>query len=129
LADLNLHLSPSFPPPLSFPSFPLTEKIDYFAHDKKVARHEATRRYQLLALKSPIDPATGKAGALLPIDTDTPESIGSSPLVPLAVQAAETGMDEDDAVSALMNGTGPWLLGELGSFCSFSFYQETLRAA
>lgn len=84
----------------------LSEKVDYYAHDKKVARHEATRRYQLLALKT----ASPTTVPLLPILDTTPSALNTSPLLPLAINAMETGQDEDDAATALLNPTGPWTL-------------------
>lgn len=86
----------------------LEEKIDYFAHDKKVARHEATRRYQLLSLRH-TTPGTAHT-ALLPITSDATDAISSSPLAGLARAAAQNGMDPDDATSQLLNPSGPWVL-------------------
>ncbi|CDZ97111.1 Thioredoxin binding protein TBP-2/VDUP1 [Phaffia rhodozyma] len=89
----------------------LEEKIDYFAHDKKVARHEAVRRHQLLALKhlnahkAPVP--------LLPIDDKASDALQTSPLASMVVAAGETGTDEDDALSSLLNPTGPWLMDQM----------------
>ncbi|KAL7413078.1 hypothetical protein BDY24DRAFT_72785 [Mrakia frigida] len=88
----------------------LEEKIDYFAHDKKVARHEATRRYQLLALRHP---APGNHNPILPIISDASDAISSSPLAALAMASATSGMDADDATSQLLSPTGPWVLDQL----------------
>lgn len=90
----------------------MEEKIDYYAHDKKVARHEATRRYQLLSLKSP-STTTHKAAPLLPIMSDSEDALLNSPLRPLVLAALENGGGEDGIDGSLFNPSGPWLLDHM----------------
>ncbi|GHJ86661.1 hypothetical protein NliqN6_3063 [Naganishia liquefaciens] len=84
----------------------IEEKIDYFAHDKRVARHEAVKRYPLMALKHDTKPPE----PLLPILSDSTEAIWSSPLAAFAVQAMQGNDTEDDAVASLLDPFGPWYL-------------------
>lgn len=83
-----------------------TEKIDYFALDKRVARHEAVKRYPLMALKHDSKPPV----PLLPILSESTEAIWSSPLAAFAVQAMQGNDTEDDAVASLLDPFGPWYL-------------------
>ncbi|KAJ9119687.1 hypothetical protein QFC22_003397 [Naganishia vaughanmartiniae] len=86
--------------------FLLAEKIDYFALDKRVARHEAVKRYPLMALKHDSKPPE----PLLPILSESTEAIWTSPLAAFAVQAMTGNDTEDDAVASLLNPVGPWYL-------------------
>lgn len=83
-----------------------SEKIDYFALDKRVARHEAVKRYPLMALKHDGKPPE----PLLPILSESTEAIWSSPLAAYAVQAMQGNDTEDDAVASLLDPVGPWYL-------------------
>jgi hypothetical protein len=83
------------------------EKVDYFALERKVARHEAVKKYPLLALKGAGDK---QPEPLLPIISDSPNALKDSPLAPLAAQARQTGEDEDDSAASLLNPHGPWYL-------------------
>jgi hypothetical protein len=82
------------------------EKIDYFALDKRVARHEAVKRYPLMSLKHDGKPPE----PLLPILSESTEAIWSSPLAAFAVQAMQGNDTEDDAVASLLDPVGPWYL-------------------
>ncbi len=84
-----------------------TEKVDYFALERKVARHEAVKKYPLLNLKGGTDK---QAEPLLPIFSDSPTALTDSPLAPLAAQARQSNEDEDDAMASLLNPHGPWFL-------------------
>lgn len=74
--------------------------------DRRVARHEAVKKYPLLALKSDEKPAQ----PLLPILSDDPAAVTKSPLAPLAIKALAGDEDTDDAAASLLNPTGPWYL-------------------
>ncbi|KAJ9097265.1 hypothetical protein QFC21_004934 [Naganishia friedmannii] len=84
----------------------IEEKIDYFALDKRVARHEAVKKYPLMALKHDGKPPE----PLLPILSESTEAIWTSPLAAFAVQAMTGNDTEDDAVASLLNPVGPWYL-------------------
>ncbi|KAK4687113.1 arrestin-related trafficking adapter 3/6, partial [Tremellales sp. Uapishka_1] len=98
----------------------LEEKTDYFAQERKVARHETPKRFTLLAVKQPLAKATEP---LLPIFSDSPTAASESPLAPLAVQAAINnptpgsmdidGNVNDDTYATLLNPLGPWHLEKL----------------
>lgn len=83
----------------------IEEKIDYFAMDKKVARHEAVKKYPLLALKGQEKPTMQP---LLPIISSAPDAFAKSPLAPFAYLAAEGNETPDDAAASLLNPVGPW---------------------
>lgn len=84
----------------------IEEKIDYFAMERRVARHEAVRKYPLLALKNDEKPPK----PLLPIISDDPNAVQNSPLAPLAIKALSGDGELDDAAASLLNPTGPWHL-------------------
>ncbi|KAG8934851.1 hypothetical protein FRC01_014017 [Tulasnella sp. 417] len=76
----------------------LEEKVDYYAHQGKTARHEPARRWELLSIKDP-----DKYTPLLPIFSESTDAALRSPLA--------RHVDEDDLSSAagqLLNPTGPW---------------------
>ncbi|WWC65955.1 uncharacterized protein I303_108577 [Kwoniella dejecticola CBS 10117] len=96
----------------------LEEKTDYFAQERKVARHETPKRFVLLFIKQPdykerIEP-------LLPIISDDPNAAEQSPIAEMARQAAinnpnpdvfDLDRDPNDSMYAqLMEPTGPWHL-------------------
>jgi hypothetical protein len=87
----------------------LAEKIDYFAMERKVARHEAPKKYPLVSFKN-ADEKHGGAPPLLPIISEKSDAVWTSPLAAMAVQARERDETEDDAVSQLLNPFGPWYL-------------------
>lgn len=82
----------------------LEERTDYFAKGRRVARHEVPRKWTLMKV--------GHASAtepILPILSDSPDALDSSPLAPLARAAA--GQDQDsDALPSILDPTGPWEL-------------------
>ncbi|BEI91031.1 uncharacterized protein CcaverHIS019_0311010 [Cutaneotrichosporon cavernicola] len=92
----------------------LEEKTDYFAANKKVARHETPRRFILFAARSPKD----KTDPLLPILSESTSAVKDSSLAPLARQAAlnnprefsELMHPEDDVYASLLDPMGPWHL-------------------
>lgn len=76
----------------------LEEKVDYYAHQGKTARHEPARRWEILSIKDP-----DKYTPLLPILSDSTDAALRSPLA--------RHVDEDDpsvAAGQLLNLTGPW---------------------
>ncbi|KAK6908782.1 cyclin binding protein [Kwoniella mangroviensis CBS 8886] len=94
----------------------LEEKTDYFAQERKVARHETPKRFVLLFIKQPdykerIEP-------LLPIISDDPNAAEQSPIAEMARQAVlnnppmdvfDLERDPNDTMYAqLMEPTGPW---------------------
>ncbi|WWD20206.1 hypothetical protein CI109_104682 [Kwoniella shandongensis] len=96
----------------------LEEKTDYYAQEKKVARHETPKRFILLFVKQP--DAKERIEPLLPIISDDPNAAEQSPLAELARQAAlnnpptdafDLERDPNDSMYAsLMEPTGPWHL-------------------
>ncbi|WWC73545.1 uncharacterized protein I206_107517 [Kwoniella pini CBS 10737] len=96
----------------------LEEKTDYYAQERKVARHETPKRFVLLFIKQPdhkerIEP-------LLPIISDDPNAAEQSPVAEMARQAVinnpnpdvfDLERDPNDSMYAqLMEPTGPWHL-------------------
>ncbi|KAG8976121.1 hypothetical protein FRB90_009307 [Tulasnella sp. 427] len=76
----------------------LEEKVDYYAHQGKTARHEPARRWELLNIKDP-----DKYTPLLPILSESVDAASRSPLA--------RHVDEEDlsaAAGQLLNPTGPW---------------------
>ncbi|KAG8949391.1 hypothetical protein FRC04_008626 [Tulasnella sp. 424] len=76
----------------------LEEKVDYYAHQGKTARHEPARRWEILSIKDP-----DKYTPLLPIFSDSTDAALRSPLA--------RHIDEDDpsaAAGQILNPTGPW---------------------
>ena len=87
----------------------IVEKIDYFAMQRRVARHEAPKKYSLVSFKN-ADEKHGGAPPLLPIISESSDAVWMSPLAAMAVQARERDETEDDAISQLLNPFGPWYL-------------------
>ncbi|CUA72747.1 Putative arrestin-related trafficking adapter C2D10,04 [Schizosaccharomyces pombe 972h-] [Rhizoctonia solani] len=84
----------------------LEEKIDYYAHGRRIARHDPTRRYELMSLKYPNSKHDkGTRYPLLPVLDDSNEAISHSPLASLI-----EGQDPDEIATNLLNPTGPWTL-------------------
>ncbi|WVQ75076.1 hypothetical protein IAR50_004685 [Cryptococcus sp. DSM 104548] len=96
----------------------LEEKTDYYAQERKVARHETPKRFVLLFIKQ--SDAKERTEPLLPIISEDPLAAERSPLAEMARQAAmsdppsdlfDLERDPDDAMYAsLMEPTGPWHL-------------------
>ena len=94
-----------------------SEKSDYFAQDRKVARHETPKKFLMLFIKQ-ID-RLERIQPLLPIISDAPNAARDSPLAPLALQAALNnpttesfdvdGLD-DNMYATLLDPIGPWHL-------------------
>ncbi|KAH8921169.1 hypothetical protein BT69DRAFT_355026 [Atractiella rhizophila] len=84
----------------------LEEKVDYFAHSKKISRHEGPKRFQLLKAEIPGEQRT----AILPITSDEEDAFENSPLKKLFV----AGEGDETQVPSLADPLGPWILeGEL----------------
>ncbi|KDN47846.1 hypothetical protein RSAG8_03266, partial [Rhizoctonia solani AG-8 WAC10335] len=84
----------------------LEEKIDYYAHGRRIARHDPTRRYELMSLKYPNSKHDkGIRQPLLPVLDDSNDAISRSPLVSLI-----EGQDPDEIATNLLNPNGPWTL-------------------
>jgi hypothetical protein len=82
------------------------EKTDYFAQQRKVARHEAPKRFVLLAIKQPekrLDP-------LLPIISESSTAAEDSPVAEMAIHAATFPDTAQDALATLLDPMGPWHL-------------------
>lgn len=94
----------------------LEEKSDYYASNKKVARHETPRRFVLFAAKNTPPSKHTPAEPLLPILSDDENAIKNSPLAPLARNAALNNPLEfenfahpaDDVYASLLDPLGPW---------------------
>ncbi|CAK9780678.1 hypothetical protein CC85DRAFT_313564 [Cutaneotrichosporon oleaginosum] len=94
----------------------LEEKTDYFAANKKVARHETPRRFILFAAKN--QDRKDRGDPLLPILSESSTAAKDSPLAPLARQAAlnnprefsQLVHPEDDVYASLLDPMGPWHL-------------------
>lgn len=90
----------------------IVEKIDYYAHGKRVARHDPTRRYELLSLKYPNSKhEKGTRQPILPLLDDSPDAVAKSPLAGLieGENGAVEGGEGESAVG-LFNVNGPWTL-------------------
>ncbi|CAE6351652.1 unnamed protein product [Rhizoctonia solani] len=84
----------------------LEEKIDYYAHGRRIARHDPTRRYELMSLKYPNSKNDkGVRQPLLPVLDDSNDAISRSPLASLI-----EGQDPDEIATNLLNPNGPWTL-------------------
>ncbi|KAG8732449.1 hypothetical protein FRC11_013569 [Ceratobasidium sp. 423] len=84
----------------------LEEKIDYYAHGRRVARHDPTRRYELMTLKYPnAKHDKGIRQPLLPVLDNSNDAISHSPLASLI-----EGQDPDEIATNLLNPNGPWTL-------------------
>ncbi|KAF8323995.1 hypothetical protein DL93DRAFT_2032876, partial [Clavulina sp. PMI_390] len=91
--------------------------VDYYAHGRKVARHEPVTHYEIVALRH-----EDKHKRLLPILSDSASSASSSPLAPYARPLLDQPPDlvippsasteslerTSDVVSHLLNPSGPW---------------------
>lgn len=86
----------------------IEEKLDYYAMERKVARHEAPKRYNIVTYKG-VEEKTGSK-PLLPIISDSSDAIYTSPLAAMVMQARQTDETEDDAFASLLNPVGPWNL-------------------
>ncbi|KAK8849580.1 hypothetical protein IAR55_004915 [Kwoniella newhampshirensis] len=96
----------------------LEEKTDYYANERKVARHETPKRFILMFVKQPDNKE--RIEPLLPIISDDPNAAEQSPLAEMARQAAlnnppadafDLERDVNDSMYAsLMEPTGPWHL-------------------
>ncbi|EJT51081.1 cyclin binding protein [Trichosporon asahii var. asahii CBS 2479] len=94
----------------------LEEKSDYYASNKKVARHETPRRFVLFSAKNTPPNKHTPAEPLLPILSDDENAIKDSPLAPLARNAAlnnplefeNLANPEDDVYASLLDPLGPW---------------------
>ncbi|WOO77581.1 Arrestin-related trafficking adapter 3 [Vanrija pseudolonga] len=95
----------------------LEEKTDYFAANKKVARHETPRRFILFAAKNP-DQKKERPEPLLPILSESTDAARESPLAEMARTAAlnnprefaDFSNPEDDCYASLLDPMGPWHL-------------------
>ncbi|CAE6455080.1 unnamed protein product, partial [Rhizoctonia solani] len=84
----------------------LEEKIDYYAHGRRVARHDPTRRYELMSLKYPnTKHDKGVRQPLLPVLDNSNDAISHSPLASLI-----EGQDPDEIATNLLNPNGPWTI-------------------
>jgi len=94
----------------------VAEKTDYFAQDKKVARHETPKKFTLLFIKQP--EKFERLFPLLPIISDDPNAAKESPVAHLAAQAAVNNPspdafdpeNEDSMYATLLDPLGPWHL-------------------
>jgi hypothetical protein len=93
-----------------------TEKTDYYAQERKVARHETPKKYTLLFIKQP--ERLERVQPLLPILSEDVNAAKESPLAQLAAQAAVNNPspdnfdpnDEDSVYASLLDPLGPWHL-------------------
>ncbi|KAL7424873.1 hypothetical protein Q5752_000559 [Cryptotrichosporon argae] len=98
----------------------LEEKTDYYAMNRKVARHETPRRFNLMAIRNVDKDKKDLPGPLLPIISDLPTAAADSPVAPLARTAARnnpreleeysSSNPEDDVLATLLEPLGPWHL-------------------
>jgi len=95
----------------------LEEKSDYYAQDRKIARHETPKKFLMLFVKQ-IE-RLERIQPLLPIISDDPEAARDSPLAPLALQAAlnnptvdsyDVDGHNDNMYATLLDPMGPWHL-------------------
>lgn len=85
--------------------FVLEEKIEYFANERKVTRHEMPRKWKLLHLQY-----TDRSMPLLPLQGEEAETLlQGSPLRPYVENAAaENALEADEIRLAPLNPLGPW---------------------
>lgn len=93
--------------------------VDYYAHGRKVVRHDPMRHYDLVQIRP-----TTKEARLLPIFSDAPNAGADSPLVPyihpderdntfptIPPSASTASLEHtSDMVSHLLSPSGPWRL-------------------
>lgn len=85
-------------------AFSLEERIDYYACERKVVRHEMPRKWSLLRVQAP------DGGALLPLmATDMRAAYEASPLYPY-LEAADHEEPTDEPWLAAFHAMGPWHL-------------------
>lgn len=91
--------------------------VDYYAHGRKVARHEPVQHFEIISVRS-----DDKHQRLLPIISDSAAAALSSPLAPYTRPGAEEAPDlvippsasteslehTSDVASHLLNPSGPW---------------------
>jgi len=83
----------------------IEERTSYFAKDRFVSRHEVPRRWQLLKLAGP-----DANSPLLPIISDASDVLDNSPLVAHVPRDADGQTADEDALSSLLDPSGPWEL-------------------
>lgn len=101
----------------------LEEKTDYFAQNRKVARHEQPRKFPLLFVKQP--DKKERIEPLLPILSDDPNAARLSPLADLArvaylnnpsarpdfdIDQDDPELADDNMLANLLDPLGPWHL-------------------
>lgn len=103
----------------------VVEKVDYYAQERKVARHEIPKKYNMIFIKQP--DRLERIQPLLPILSDDPNAARDSPLANLARQAAlndpnrlnidgvENNSDDDSMYASLLDPLGPWHLEQIMS--------------
>jgi len=93
------------------------EKSDYYAQERKIARHETPKKFMMLFIKQP--DGMGRPDPLLPIISDDSNAAKDSPLAPLALQAAlnnptidsfDVDGHDDNMYATLLDPMGPWHL-------------------
>lgn len=97
----------------------LYSTVDYYAHGRKVARHEPVQHYEMIAVRQ-----EDKQERLLPIISDSPSAAAKSPLAAYArpegdeppdliipPSASQESLEHtSDVASHLLNPSGPWHL-------------------
>lgn len=84
----------------------LEEQTDYYANARRIVRRELPRKWTLLRLQA-------RPGdlALLPITSEAPEALATSPLAPLVNAAARMNVAEEENIRmAPLDPLGPWEL-------------------
>ena len=78
-----------------------SERVDYYTNMRRIARSDLPTRVCLLSVKG------GKGGEpILPLDSDAPDALRSSPLFPVVDPAATEG--ELSEIASNLMGPGPW---------------------
>lgn len=118
-SPISIRLMPLLKCKIHRVSVALEEKTDYYAQERKVARHEQPKRYTLLFVKQP--EKKERIEPLLPIISDDVNAARESPLASMAKTAALNdperlsdfdldGQDDDRMYAGLMDPLGPWHL-------------------
>lgn len=94
-----------------------SEKSDYFAQNRKIARHDTPKKFLMLFVKQ--QEKLERVQPLLPIISDDVNAARDSPLAPLALQAAlnnptvesfDVEGHDDNMYATMLEPLGPWHL-------------------
>ncbi|KAK0567048.1 hypothetical protein OC861_002919 [Tilletia horrida] len=94
----------------------IEERTSYFAKGRMTVRNEVPRRWNLLRLSGSSSSSSSSSGGedgalpLLPILSSESDAIERSPLKPYVPKSSLDGQPDEDALSSLLDPSGPWEL-------------------